>query len=163
MNYLAKNIRHLRKKSSKTQEDIGSLVHKGQTTIGNWENGKSEPNIGELLVLSNFFDISVDLLLKVDLAGSHLLPADQKKKKTAPISNENTIRYNYNDWESLVKEYDEKILSEILREIKSLRQELNQPRNGWKSDPPADGKTGPKATTQSNQKAGTKKSSRPED
>src|SRR5271156_1530289 len=68
MHYLGKNMRYLRKQLSKTQSEIASLIQKGQTTIGNWENGISEPSLNELLIISNYFDISVDTLLKFDLA-----------------------------------------------------------------------------------------------
>lgn len=68
MNFLGKNIRYIRKQLSKTQSEIASLLKKGQTTIGNWENGISEPNLEELVVLSNYFDISLDTLIKTDLA-----------------------------------------------------------------------------------------------
>jgi transcriptional regulator with XRE-family HTH domain len=44
------------------------MMSKGQTTIGNWENGVSEPNVEELLLLSNYFGTPVDILLKVDLS-----------------------------------------------------------------------------------------------
>jgi transcriptional regulator with XRE-family HTH domain len=70
MHFLGKNLRHLRKQSSRTQSEIASLIQKGQTTIGNWENGISEPSLNELLIISNYFDISVDGLLKIDLAES---------------------------------------------------------------------------------------------
>src|ERR1700761_3783336 len=68
MHYLGKNMRYLRKQLSKTQSEIASLIKKGQTTIGNWENGISEPNLDELLIISNFFDMPLDTLIKVDLA-----------------------------------------------------------------------------------------------
>ena len=68
MHFLGKNLRHLRKQTSKTQSEIASLIQKGQTTIGNWENGISEPNLNELLIISNYFDIPVDKLLKTDLS-----------------------------------------------------------------------------------------------
>ena len=68
MNFLGKNIRLLRKQTSKTQSELASLIGKGQTTIGNWENGISEPSLDELLLLSNYFDISLDILIKVDLS-----------------------------------------------------------------------------------------------
>jgi len=56
MHYLGKNLRYLRKQMSKPSRRIASLIKKGQTTIGNWEeNGISEPNLDELLVISNFF------------------------------------------------------------------------------------------------------------
>src|SRR5882724_4845063 len=72
MNFLGKNIRFIRKQLSKTQSEIASLIKKGQTTIGNWENGISEPNLDELLVISNFFDIPLDALIKLDLAEAGL-------------------------------------------------------------------------------------------
>ena len=68
MHFLGKNLRLLRKRSAKTQSDIASLIKKGQTTVGNWENGISEPSIDELLLISNYFDISLDTLVKIDLA-----------------------------------------------------------------------------------------------
>lgn len=129
MNYLATNIRLLRKKSSKIQEDIGLLVKKGQTTIGNWENGKSEPSIDELLTISNYFDISTDILLKVDLTKVNLPPAIQKKEKKSPPSDKNTTGYNQDEWKSMVKENDENTLTDILKEIRALRQEFNLARN----------------------------------
>src|ERR1051326_811739 len=72
MHYLGKNLRYLRKQLSKTQSEIAALIKKGQTTIGNWENGISEPNLDELLVISNFFDVPLDTLIKVDLAEAGL-------------------------------------------------------------------------------------------
>src|SRR5580698_10492023 len=72
MHYLGKNMRYLRKQLSKTQSEIASLIKKGQTTIGNWENGISEPNLDELLVISNFFDIPLDALVKTDLAQTNM-------------------------------------------------------------------------------------------
>jgi transcriptional regulator with XRE-family HTH domain len=129
MNHLAKNMKLLRKNSSKRQGDIGFLVHKGQTTIGNWENGKSEPNIEELLVISNFFDISIDVLLKVDLAKTNFLTARLGQGKTFPLSKENTKENAIEN----TKENDDNILSYILQEIKSLRQEFKQTRTDQKT------------------------------
>src|ERR1700749_792381 len=70
MHYLGKNMRYLRKQLSKTQSEIAALLKKGQTTIGNWENGISEPSLEELVILSNYFDITLDTLVKVDLSAA---------------------------------------------------------------------------------------------
>jgi transcriptional regulator with XRE-family HTH domain len=107
MHYLGKNLRYLRKQMSKTQSEIAFLIKKGQTTIGNWENGISEPNLDELLVISNFFDVSLDRLIKVDLT------------EAAPP-------YDHNAEPSpQVKEKDDR-LSYVLQEIKSLREEMER-------------------------------------
>jgi transcriptional regulator with XRE-family HTH domain len=117
MHYLGKNLRYLRKQLSKTQSEIASLIKKGQTTIGNWENGISEPNLDELLVISNFFDIPLDTLIKVDLAESNSIhraggrsvsPYDHAEE-SSPVVRETDDRLNY-----------------VLQEIKSLREDMER-------------------------------------
>jgi len=60
---LARNLKYLRKKSGKTQDALSAAVNIGRTTIANYEAGISEPNLETLVILSNFFGISVDDLL----------------------------------------------------------------------------------------------------
>jgi transcriptional regulator with XRE-family HTH domain len=114
MHYLGKNMRYLRKQLSKTQSEIASLIKKGQTTIGNWENGISEPNLDELLIISNFFDIQLDLLVKVDLtevSNPHRQAGQPYDHSPDPLPT--------------VKERDDK-LTYVLQEIKSLREEMER-------------------------------------
>jgi transcriptional regulator with XRE-family HTH domain len=116
MHFLGKNLRHLRKQTSKTQSEIASLIQKGQTTVGNWENGISEPNLNELLIISNYFDIPVDKLLKTDLS------EDQATFKTGvgrPYDHSGAIEL------SAVREKDEN-LTYVLQEIKDIRSEMQQ-------------------------------------
>ena len=117
MHYLGKNMRYLRKQLSKTQSEIASLIKKGQTTIGNWENGISEPNLDELLIISNFFDIPLDTLIKIDLG-----EVNNPHRTAAP----NTISYDHSaEPSSDVRERDDK-LSYVLQEIKTLREEMER-------------------------------------
>jgi transcriptional regulator with XRE-family HTH domain len=117
MHYLGKNMRYLRKQLSKTQSEIASLIKKGQTTIGNWENGISEPNLDELLIISNFFDIPLDTLVKVDLAEVN---TPHRTGTGTPIP------YDHSPETLLqVRERDDK-LSYVLQEIKSLREEMER-------------------------------------
>lgn len=117
MHYLGKNMRYLRKQLSKTQSEIASLIKKGQTTIGNWENGISEPNLDELLIISNFFDISLDILVKTDLAEANTI---HRQSGTAGLPYDHTAESS-----SLVRERDDK-LSFVLQEIKTLREEMDR-------------------------------------
>ncbi len=117
MHYLGKNMRYLRKQLSKTQSEIASLIKKGQTTIGNWENGISEPNLDELLIISNFFDIPLDILVKVDLAEAN---SPHRTGAAGPVT------YDHSPETSLqVRERDDK-LTYVLQEIKSLREEMER-------------------------------------
>ena len=115
MHYLGKNLRYLRKQMSKTQSEIASLIKKGQTTIGNWENGISEPNLDELLVISNFFAIPLDTLVKVDLADNS---PGHKMAGIGPSPYDHTT-----DASPVVREDK---LSYVLQEIKSLREEMER-------------------------------------
>jgi transcriptional regulator with XRE-family HTH domain len=115
MHFLGKNLRHLRKQSSKTQSDIASLIKKGQTTVGNWENGISEPNLEELLIISNYFDIPLDVLLKVDLAETGVL---QRQGNNIPLS------YDHPGEESTIVREDK--LNYVLQEIKNIREEMER-------------------------------------
>lgn len=116
MHYLGKNLRYLRKQLSKTQSEIASLIKKGQTTIGNWENGISEPSLDELLVISNFFDIPLDALIKVDLAEAGLA----HRQAAAGV-----MPYDHTAEPSPVVREDDR-LSYVLQEIKTLREEMEK-------------------------------------
>src|SRR6185437_11201148 len=113
MHYLGKNMRYLRKQLSKTQSEIASLIKKGQTTIGNWENGISEPSLEELLILSNFFDIPLDTLIRIDLAETNI-----------PHRNTAGIYYDHTPEPSPLVREDQ--LTYVLQEIKSLREEMER-------------------------------------
>lgn len=115
MHFLGKNLRYLRKQSSKTQSEIASLIKKGQTTVGNWENGISEPNLEELLIISNYFDIPLDTLLKADLSEMSLF-----QRQGTP----NVTPYEHGEGD--ISQVKEDKWSYVLQEIKSLREEVER-------------------------------------
>ncbi|HEY4064387.1 MAG TPA: helix-turn-helix transcriptional regulator [Puia sp.] len=118
MNFLGKNIRHIRKQLSKTQSEIASLLKKGQTTIGNWENGISEPSLEELVILSNYFDISLDTLIKTDLAGANGQPGHWPRD-TGPINYDHAA-------EQQVPMVREDQFVYVLQEIKNIREDIER-------------------------------------
>lgn len=126
MNFLGQNIRHLRRQHSNTQTELAALIQKGQTTIGNWENGISEPNVEELLILSNYFDISLDILIKVDLSKTNWVSVKNHEQGIAdPASNHHTVIYDHSGMEeSMVQEKDRDDLAYVVKEISSLRDEI---------------------------------------
>lgn len=90
--FLGPNLRYLRKQKGLNQQDLAVFVGKGDTTIGNWEKGISEPNFTELTKISNYFGISVDDLLYTDLANAHLKRSGGEGKnrgKSTPKSTPN--------------------------------------------------------------------------
>ena len=67
MSLFSKNLRFLRKKGNHNQDEISILFNKRANTIGNWENQKSEPNLGELIKLGEYFKVNIQDLLHTDL------------------------------------------------------------------------------------------------
>ena len=58
------NIRELRLAKGLTQQQLGEVFHVSRTTISNYETGKIEPSIKLILDISEYFEVSLDQLLK---------------------------------------------------------------------------------------------------
>lgn len=66
--YFYSNLKTLRKRKGLTQEELASLLKIKRPTLNNYENKVSQPTLSIQLAVSDFFGISVDMLLKVDLS-----------------------------------------------------------------------------------------------
>ena len=67
MNYIAKNIRHLRRLKKLSQEGLAEELNITRSRIGSYEESRSAPTIELLLKLSDYFKVPVDILLRKDL------------------------------------------------------------------------------------------------
>lgn len=67
MNYLASNIRFLRKQKEMTQDVLALEIDVNRSMIGSYEEGRAVPRIGILQNLSVFFGVNIDDLIKKDL------------------------------------------------------------------------------------------------
>ena len=67
MNF-AKNIKFLRKRKGRTQDDVASALGLKRSTLSGYENNVAEPGIEILIAFSKYFEIAVDTLLKMDLS-----------------------------------------------------------------------------------------------
>ena len=56
-------LKEEREKRKLTQSKLAEALHLSQSTIGNWEAGKREPEYPTLLLLADYFGVSVDYLL----------------------------------------------------------------------------------------------------
>jgi transcriptional regulator with XRE-family HTH domain len=73
MIYLSKNLIYLRKQFNVSQAQLALQVDKRQSTIGNWENDQTYPDANDLIKINQFFGISIDFLLLVDLQKGNLI------------------------------------------------------------------------------------------
>ena len=63
MNMFKERLKELRIEKNITQQELGKLVNMSKMAISHWEKGHSEPSISQLIILSDYFDVSVDYLI----------------------------------------------------------------------------------------------------
>lgn len=59
-----KKIIEIRKINNLTQEDLAEKLNVSRQTVSNWETNKCYPDIETLVIISNKFNISLDVLIK---------------------------------------------------------------------------------------------------
>ena len=68
MNIFSSNIKLLRKRRGRTQDDMATTLEMKRSTLSGYENEVAQPGIEALLAISAYFNVAVDTLLKVDLS-----------------------------------------------------------------------------------------------
>lgn len=56
-------LRYLRKLKGVSQQQVANHLNYGYSAISNYESGRCEPSIADLIKLANFFGVSVDFLV----------------------------------------------------------------------------------------------------
>ncbi|MBR2384094.1 MAG: helix-turn-helix transcriptional regulator [Clostridia bacterium] len=56
-------LKELRIEKGVTQSDLGKLLNASKMAVSHWESGHSEPSISQLIIISQFFDVTVDFLV----------------------------------------------------------------------------------------------------
>lgn len=57
-------LKQARLNKKMTQEEVAEKLYVSRQSISNWENNKTYPDIGNVLALSDLYEISLDELLK---------------------------------------------------------------------------------------------------
>ena len=65
MSDFAKNIRKFRKQKGYSQTELAKKLNYGYTAIANYEAGRNQPSIPDLMKIASIFDVSMDYLLCV--------------------------------------------------------------------------------------------------
>lgn len=65
---IGQTLRQARQNCGLTQEGVAERVGVSRQTVSNWENNRSYPDIGSLLALSDLYSLTLDELLKGDVA-----------------------------------------------------------------------------------------------
>ncbi len=68
MTHFSNNIRFLRKRRGRTQDDLAFALNMKRSTLSGYENQIAQPGIETLVDFSKYFNIAIDTLIKVDLS-----------------------------------------------------------------------------------------------
>ncbi len=81
-------IRELRKQQNLSQSQLAKDMQMSRTTITNYENNYSNPDLDTLVALAEYFNVSTDYLL------SHTpVPTDTNQKKETASQNKEQLRF----------------------------------------------------------------------
>ncbi|MEX2513331.1 MAG: LexA family transcriptional regulator [Cyclobacteriaceae bacterium] len=85
--YLSNNLKYLRKLKSMTQEELSHQLGLKRTMISAYEDGRSDPKLPTLALISEIFDVSMDELLFWDIPqrGRKFLQKEKMKILTVTL------------------------------------------------------------------------------
>ncbi len=66
--FFTKNIKFLRKRRGRTQDDVASALNMKRPTLSGYENNVAQPNIEAMLAFSDYFGIAIDTLVRINLS-----------------------------------------------------------------------------------------------
>jgi len=65
--HIAKNLRKLRQSKGKTLQYMGDMCAKTRATYGCYERGLSEPSLPTLMLIADYFGVTIDDLIRKEL------------------------------------------------------------------------------------------------
>lgn len=78
---LGEKIREQRKKAGLSQEQLAEKLNVSRQAITKWETDKGIPDVGNLIAISDEFGLSLDELVRGDVAVKKKIIADSSAKK----------------------------------------------------------------------------------
>jgi len=65
--YITSNIRFLRKRRNRTQDEVALALKMKRSTLSGYENEVALPGIDALISFSKYYNVAIDTLVKIDL------------------------------------------------------------------------------------------------
>lgn len=78
---IGSQIKKYRQEAKLSQEELAEKIYVTRQTISNWENDKNYPDINSIVLLSNLFGISLDILVKGDVESMKEQISEEALKK----------------------------------------------------------------------------------
>ncbi|TPR12147.1 helix-turn-helix domain-containing protein [Apilactobacillus timberlakei] len=79
---LADKITYLRNQKNITQQQLANLFNVSRTTISSWENNRSIPDLEMVVKICDFFNVTLDYMLRNDKRTLKKISMSNRKKRT---------------------------------------------------------------------------------
>jgi transcriptional regulator with XRE-family HTH domain len=66
--FFSSNIKFLRKRRERTQDDVAVALNMKRSTLSGYENNIAQPGFVTLIAFSKYYQVAIDTLIRVDLA-----------------------------------------------------------------------------------------------
>lgn len=83
---LPTNLNYLRKAKKNSQQKLADAMGIPRTTLGDYERGKTEPNIEMLIKLADYFEVTIDDMVRKNLSHRDLEIIKNKNMKVLAIT-----------------------------------------------------------------------------
>jgi|GEM_PF-4528787 len=67
VHFFSPNLKYLLKRLGISQLELAMSISRKQTTVSNWINGNSVPDVDDLVKIHHYFGISTDVLIMIDM------------------------------------------------------------------------------------------------
>ena len=135
--YRYRNLLFLRKKKGWTQVEMQNHCGISGATWSNYENGKTEPDIQTLAIISKVFKVSIDDLILKNFEDVHLIEKNEDEKKQGnvhlsvhptvhPIGEKEVESAGAGPPETGQKEINEVSAWAIMGQLKEVQEKLDQ-------------------------------------
>ena len=88
---LADRIQQLRKRKGISQEELADRIGVSRQAVSKWESGQTSPDLEKIVLLSDYFEVTTDYLLKgvspaqAQTVQAQIEPAQTGPDQTAPV------------------------------------------------------------------------------
>lgn len=70
-------LKEIRIENGKTQQDIVNYLHCSYNKYASWEQGRTQPSIEDLIILADYFNITIDYLVGRESEDGLVVPEGQ--------------------------------------------------------------------------------------
>ncbi len=118
-------IKRLRRERNITQEQLAEMLGVTACAISQWETDRTAPDISQLPILANVFEISADILLEIDIVKSkRAKEIDSFKKKCDTLHSQGKNEDRLTLCREMIKKYpnDETVMFQLMKALKITRE-----------------------------------------